>query len=416
MTGTSSGVGRLHPDVARIREDFPALAQQIRRKPPIYLDNACTTLRPAPVIEAVAGHMRSGTACHGRANHRFGRDATDALARGRDAVRRFIGAEMPEEVVFVRNTTEAINLVAGSLRFVRGDVVLTTDMEHNSNLLPWQRLARERGVQHVRVPVDFEGGLDMDVLRQHLRRGVRLVAVFHVSNMTGIELPVADICAEAHKHGALVLVDGAQAVQSRTVDVGRMDADFYAFSFHKMMGPTGVGVLWGREPLLQQMAPFHVGGDTVEDVTYDDCTWAPLPSRFEAGVANVDGVVGATAAIEYLAAIGQERIHEHIVALNALATEKLLRIPRVSLVGPRDPAKRGGILNFVVEGIDSRGVARVLDERANVMVRFGKHCVHAWYNATGASESVRASFGVYNTPEEIVALARTVANVASLLD
>lgn len=410
-----SEAGGLHPDVARIRADFPLLARPVRGKPAIYFDNACTTLRPEPVIAALAEHMRGGTACHGRSNHVFGRAATDALARARDAVRRLLGAERPEEIVFVRNATEGINLVAGTLPFRPGDVVLTSDLEHNSNLLPWQRLAQTKGVRHEVLPVDPEAGLDLDLLRRRLKAGVRLVALCHVSNVTGLELPVAEVCREAHRHGALVLVDGAQSVLSRVLDVRAMDADFFVFSFHKMMGPTGIGVLWGREALLRELGPFHVGGDTVEDVTFDGCTWAPLPSRLEAGVANVDGAVAATAAIEYLQRIGPERIHAHVVALNERATEGLRALPRVSVLGPRDAARRNGVCNFVVDGVESRGLARVLDERANVMVRFGKHCVHAWYNARGIPESVRASFAVYNTPEEVDVLVRTVRNVVGML-
>jgi len=414
-----SPAGALHPDAERIRGDFPLLARAVRGKPPIYLDNACTTLRPEPVVRAVEEHVRFGTACHGRSNHRFGRDATDVLARARDAVRRLVGAERPEEVVFVRSATEGINLVAASLGLGRGDVVLTTDLEHNSNLLPWQRLAASAGVRHEVLPVDpeAEDGLDPGALRARLRRGgVKLVALLHVSNVLGVELPVATVCREAHRHGARVLVDGAQAVMTRRVDVRALDADFYVFSLHKMMGPTGIGVLWGRSALLEAFPPFHVGGDTVEDVTYEGCTWAPLPSRLEAGVSNVDGAAGATAAVEYLLALGPERIHDHVVALNRLATEGLLRLPRVRLLGPRDAGRRGAVLNFRVDGVDSRAVARVLDERANVMVRFGKHCAHAWYNARGVPESVRASFAIYNTPAEVAALVRTVANVAGLLD
>jgi cysteine desulfurase/selenocysteine lyase len=415
----ASATGALHPDVERIRADFPLLTRPVRGKPPIYLDNACTTLRPEPVVRAIEAHVRFGTACHGRSNHRFGRDATAVLARARDGARRLLGAERPEEVVFVRSATEGLNLVAASLGLARGDVVLTSDLEHNSNLLPWQRLASTRGVRHEVFPLAPEADepFDLGAFRERLRRGgVKLVALLHVSNVLGIELPVAAVCREAHRHGALVLVDGAQAVLTRRVDVRALDADFYVFSLHKMMGPTGIGVLWGRTALLEAFPPFHVGGDTVTDVTFAGCTWAPLPSRLEAGVANVDGAAGAAAAFEYRNGLGPERSHDHVVALNRLATEGLTRLPRVRLLGPADPARRGAVLNFHVDGVDSKALARVLDERANVMVRAGKHCAHAWYNATGRPESVRASFAVYNTPAEVAALVRTVANVVGLLE
>ena len=402
-------------DIERIRGDFPLLARKVRGKPPIYFDNACTTLRPEAVVRAMAEHMRGGTACHGRAYHLFGIEATDALAEARDAARRFVGAERPQEIVFVRNATEALNLVAQSLPWRAGDVVLTTDMEHNSNLLPWQRLSQTKGVRHAIVPVDFEAGIDRAQLSARLRAGVRLVSMFHVSNLTGLELPIREIAEEAHQHGALVLVDGAQSVLSRSIDVAELGADLFVFSLHKMMGPTGIGVLYGRQDVLEQLQPFLVGGDTVEEVSYADCEWSPLPSRLEAGVANVDAAVGAKAAIDYVLGLGQERIHEHVVALNQRATEGLSRFERVHIVGPADARRRSGVCNFYIEGIESRGLARVLDERANVMVRHGKHCVHAWYGASGVPESVRATFAAYNTPAEVDKLVRTIGNVVSLL-
>ena len=402
-------------EIERIRKDFPQLTRRFRGKPPIYLDSACTTLRPSPVIDAMADHLRRATSCHGRSNHRFGREATEAYVAAREAVAHFIGAKSPKEVVFTRNATEGINLVASSLGLKAGDAVLTTDMEHNSNLLPWQRLAITGGVSHDLVTVDPEKGLDLGAVRAALKRRPRLASVFHVSNFTGLELPVREICKEAHRNGALVLVDGAQSVLSRKIDVKRLGADFFAFSLHKMLGPPGIGVLWGHEEALASLAPFLVGGDTVEDVTWKDSSMSAIPERFEAGVANVSGAVGAAAAMAYVEKLGAERIHEHMVALNERATAGLRKMKEVRLVGPEDPGKRGAVLNFYVEGLDRRGLARVLEELAEIMVRYGKHCAHAWYNGHGVPESVRASFGPYNTEDEVDLLVRTVDGVVSMI-
>ncbi len=402
-------------DVERVRRDFPALARDIRGKPPIFLDNACTTLRPRPVIEAMARYQESGAACHGRAYHRFGREATEALHGAREAVRRFLGAASADEVVFVRNTTEAINLVARCLPLAPGARVLTTGMEHNSNLLPWQRLARAGAIRHEVLRVDPGVGLDLDALRAALKDGAALVSLFHVSNLCGIENPIPEVCREAHARGALVLVDGAQAVATRPTNVRELGADLYAFSLHKMFGPTGIGVLWARREVLARMRPFLLGGDTVRDATYEECVLEEPPARFEAGVAHVEGAVGARAAIEYLEAVGLDAVREHVTHLNRLATEAIADLPRIRLIGGEDASRRGAVLNLVVEGLDARALARVLDETDNIMVRAGRHCVHAWYRAEGVPDSIRASFALYNTESEVMVLVRALRRVLDMV-
>ncbi len=402
-------------DVERVRGDFPALAREVRGRPPIFLDNACTTLRPRPVIEAMARYQESGAACHGRAYHRFGREATEALENAREAVRRFLGADRADEVVFVRNTTEALNLVAHCLPLAPGARVVTTGMEHNSNLLPWQRLARAGAIRHEVLRVDPAVGLDLDALRDRLKEGAALVSLFHVSNLCGIENPISEVCREAHTHGALVLVDGAQAVATRPVNVRELGADLYAFSLHKMFGPTGIGVLWARREVLMRMRPFLLGGDTVRDATYRDCVLEDPPARFEAGVSNVEGAVGARAAVEYLEGVGLAAVHEHVAHLNRVATEAIAGLPRIRLIGGEDPARRGAVLNVVVEGLDARGLARVLDETGNIMVRAGRHCVHAWYHAEGVPDSIRVSFALYNTAAEVQALAQALRRVLDMV-
>lgn len=405
----------IHPDAASLRDAFPALRQAIKGRPPVYLDSACTTLRPEPVIEAMAGYMRSTSGCHGRAYHAFGREATRVHDEAREATRAFLNAAHADEVVFVRSCTEAINLVAECFPLAPGDAVLTTGIEHNSNLLPWQGLARRRGIRHLVFPVDPAAPFDLDAFRARLRDGVRLVSVLHVSNLCGIEFPVADICREAHRAGARVLVDGAQSVATHAIDVAALDADFFAFSFHKMFGPEGVGALYGRRELLARMPPWQVGGDTIDDATYEGCTFAPAPQRFEAGVANTAGVVGAAAAIAFLRGIGPGRLLSHAITLNQQATTALTRHSRVHVIGPPDATRRGAVLNFHVDGLDSRSLAGLLDERAAVMVRYGKHCVHAWFHASGVPDSLRASFSIYNTPADVDAFADTVGKVLSMI-
>ena len=409
----------LHPDVMKIREEFPQLSRLINGKPPIYLDSACTTLRPEAVIRAVADFQRQCSACHGRAYHHFGRDATDALEGAREAVARFIGARRTDEVVFVRNATEGLNLAASSLDLGAGDVVLTTDMEHNSNLLPWQRLARDAGVRHDLLPLSPEdGSLELHALKARLAwhaGKVKLVSIFHLSNLTGVELPLAEVSREAHAHDALVLVDAAQSVMTRKIRVQELGADLLVFSLHKMFGPSGVGVLWARHEVLAAMKPFLLGGETIEDVTHESHELSPPPARFEAGVANVDGAVGARAAVEFLTDLDPERIHLHVAALNQMVTEGLQKFSRVQIIGPEDPSLRNSVLNFHVDGLESRALAGLLDRRQNIMVRYGKQCVHAWYNKHNLPESVRISLAIYNTEREVAKLLKTLSNVLSML-
>lgn len=409
---TDSG---LHPDAARIRGRFPALLRQVRGRPIVYLDHACTTPRPEPVLAAIDAFVRQGIGCHGRADHVLGREATQVRQASREVVRQFVGAAHADEIVFVRNATDALNLVAQCVALKPGDAVLTTDLEHNSNLLPWQRLARVRGIRHIIHRIDPVRGFDRESFLRDLTPDVRLVSVFHVSNLCGIELPVSWIAREVRRRKAITVVDGAQAVTTHRLDVAGWGVDFYAFSFHKMFGPTGIGALYGRREILERLPPYRVGGDTVLDTTFTRANWAPVPQRFEAGVADVDGEVGAAAAAVFVRDIDPERIRSHAVALNQRATAGLLRHPRVRLVGPPDAALRNGILNFHVEGLDSRSLAGLLDERANVMVRYGRHCVHAWFEATGTPETVRASFSVTNTPEDAERLVATVQEVLTMI-
>lgn len=389
-------------DSGTIRSDFPALDERVRGNAVVYLDNACMTLKPEPVVEAMVRYYRTGPGCHGRTDHLFGLRTTKLYDGARAEMGRFLGAERAQDVVFTRNTTESINMVSRGLGLGPGDVVLSSGLEHNSNLLPWQVLAEDDGVTHRVFAVKQDTTFDLEAFREGLEAGgVRLVSVLWTSNLTGVTFPVEAICEMAHRHGALVLLDAAQVPLSHAIDVGRLDVDFLALSVHKMLGPTGVGVLYVAPRHQEKIRPLVVGGETVLDATYTDRRMAPAPDLFEAGLRDYAGAAGAAEAARYVTALGPDRVREHLVSLNAAATEKLLSMDGIRLLGPEDPGARGGILNFVARGIRSEDITRILNEAASVMVRFGRHCVHAWYNAADIPDSVRVSFGPYNTLDEV---------------
>ncbi|MGQ9583267.1 MAG: aminotransferase class V-fold PLP-dependent enzyme [Thermoplasmatota archaeon] len=399
-------------DLARIRSDFPVLQREVGGKPIIYLDNACMTLKPRQVVEAMADYYNRLSACGGRSVHKLATEVTVKFEEGRERMRRFLNANEHREIVFTRNTTEGINLVSRSLDLKRGDIVVTTDREHNSNLVPWLRLRDEKGVRHVVVGSREDGTFDMEALEARMSRRVRLVAMAHTSNLDGYTIPAGDVIRVAHDHGALVLLDGAQSAPHREVDVRKLDVDFYAFSVHKMLGPTGTGVLYGKYELLERLRPFIVGGDTVERTSYEDYRMLKPPAKFEAGLQDYAGVIGAAAAAEYLMSLGRDRVHEHEVRLNTVLTRGLREIPGASIIGPADPALRGGITSFNIEGIEPHDIAMILDEVANIMIRSGQHCVHSWFHARKLKGSARASLYLYNTEEEVRAFLDVLGRVA----
>jgi cysteine desulfurase/selenocysteine lyase len=369
-------------------------------------------MAPVPVVRAVEEYWYSFPSCHGRAAHAFARRTTDRYDEARRKVQRLVRARHPEEVVFTRNATEGINWLAASLPFEPGDTVLASDLEHNSNLLPWQRLAARRGVRHRVFATRPDGTFDAAAFEAALDASTRLVTVTMTSNVTGTSLPVERIVETARGRGVPVLVDAVQALAARRVDVQALGVDFAVMSLHKAYGPTGVGILYCRRDWFEHLEPPLVGGGTVDDSTYESSTPAPLPERFEAGLQNYAGVVGAGAAAEFLSAFGERALAAHQLRLNAEATEGLSRIPGVSILGPADPALRGSIVNFTVAGMPSHDVARLLDSASGVMVRSGKHCCHSWYNARGIGDSVRASFGVYNDAADVRRLLDGVRELA----
>jgi cysteine desulfurase/selenocysteine lyase len=401
-------------DIDKIREDFPALKQKINGKPIIYWDNACMTLRPVQVIEAMNEYYYNFPACAGRSIHKFGNKVTEKYHEARESIAKFINAKKTEEIIFTRNTTEGINLLAHSLGLGKGDIVLTTDREHNSNLLPWQMLSKTAGIQHKIVFSKKDMTFDLEAFENTMNKNVKLVSVVHSSNLDGYTTPAEKIIKIAHDFGSLVMLDAAQSVPHKPVDVKNLDVDFIAFSGHKMLGPSGTGVLYGKYHLLEKLNPFMVGGDTVENSTYDSHILLKPPEKFEAGLQNYPGAIGLGEAARYLEKVGKDNIAKHEIELNKFITKELSNLDGVSIIGPPSPELRGGIISFNIEGIGFHDVAVMLDDMANIMIRSGQHCVHSWFNANKMKGSARASLYLYNTKEEAQIFIDTLKEIVKL--
>ncbi len=390
-------------DESRIRAAFPILSMQVRPGVPlIYLDSAATSQKPSEVIEAMTNYYERQNANIHRGVHFLAEAATEAYESARQRIAGFIGAASPREIIFTRNTTEAINLVAqawGRTNVGAGDILLLTEMEHHSNLVPWQMLAAERGARLEFIPVSDDGRLDLEQLDGLLALAPRLVAFTHMSNVLGTINPVAEITARAHAAGAVVLVDGAQSVPHLPVDVGQLGVDFLAFSAHKMCGPTGVGVLYGREPLLQAMPPFLGGGDMIKRVRLREYTANDLPHKFEAGTPAIAEVIGFGAAVDYLSGVGLAAIHAHEQRVIGYALERLAEVPGVRVLGP-EAEHRGGVVSFSLAEAHPHDVAQLLDRRG-IAVRAGHHCAMPLHEKYGLPASTRASFYLYNTTDEV---------------
>jgi cysteine desulfurase/selenocysteine lyase len=388
-------------DIQKIRRDFPILQDEKGKKPVIYFDTACQSLRPRQVIDAITRYYVEEPACSGRSNHRLGAAVTRDVDQARADLAKFLGAAKKEEIVFTRNTTEGINLVASSLGLKPGDAVILSDKEHNSNLIPWQMLAKKHGIQ-VRIARSCpDNTFDMAAFSNLLDGSVKLVSLGWTSNLDGVTIPAAQIVKAAHQNGALVMLDAAQTVPHHPINLKALDADFLALSGHKMLGPSGMGVLYGKYALLERLQPFLVGGDTVARSTYETCEFLPPPEKFEAGLQDYAGILGLTAAVKYLNSIGFDAIQKQETLLNEAITAELRRIPGLTLIGPADARLRGGVVTFYIDGIDSHRIAIMLDQMAGVMVRSGQHCVHSWFDAHHIQGSVRASLYFYNTLEEV---------------
>ena len=391
-------------DVERLRAEFPILATKVHGKPLVYLDNAATTQKPRAVIAAEAEYYERYNANIHRGVHTLSQRATEAYEATRERVRGFINAASPKEIVFVRGTTEAINLVAqsyGRSRLQQGDEILISGMEHHSNIVPWQLLCAQIGAVLRVVPIGGAGEFLFDEYSKLLGPRTRLVAVSHISNALGSVIPVKRVIAFAHQRGVPVLVDGAQAVAHAGVDVRSLDCDFYAFSGHKIYGPTGIGVLYGKEALLEVMPPYQGGGDMISTVTFENSTWADLPYKFEAGTPNIAGVIALGAALEFVATIGLEAIAAHEAELLDYATARVAEIPGLRIIGTA--AEKAGILSFVLDRIHPHDIGTILDQHG-VAVRAGHHCAMPVMQHFNVPATARASFALYNTRPEVDAL------------
>jgi cysteine desulfurase / selenocysteine lyase len=401
-------------DVARRREDFPILAQTIHGRPLVYLDNAATAQKPTSVIEAEARYYATLNANVHRGIHDLSQRATDAFEAAREKVRAFINAAETKETVFTRGTTEAINLVAQSLgrsTLKAGDEILVSELEHHSNIVPWQLLCEQTGALLRVAPIDDTGSVRMDTFEALIGPRTRLVAIAHVSNALGTINPVARMIELAHAAGAAVLVDGAQAAPHLAVDVRALDCDFYAFSGHKLYGPTGIGVLYGKAALLDAMPPYQGGGDMISRVTFERTTYNALPFKFEAGTPNIAGAIGLGAAIDYVQSIGLDAIAAHEHDLLDYATRRAKALPRLTLVGTAP--RKAGILGFTLEGIHPHEIGTVLDHEG-VAIRTGHHCAMPVMDHFGVPATARASFALYNTRDEVDALFDALRKVEEL--
>ncbi|MBK8163505.1 MAG: cysteine desulfurase [Gammaproteobacteria bacterium] len=401
-------------DVERVRRDFPALQQQVYGRPLVYLDNAASAQKPAAVIDAIRGHYTDDYANVHRGLHYLSERASDAFEAARGKVRGFINAREDREIVFVRGTTEAINLVAasfGQAHLKAGDEILITELEHHSNIVPWQLLGERLGTVLKVAPVNDAGELRLDEFERMLGPRTRLVAVTHVSNALGSINPVARIVELAHARGARVLIDGAQAIPHAAVDVRSLDCDFYAFSGHKLYGPTGIGVLYGKAELLESMPPYQGGGEMIREVSFMRSTYADLPHKFEAGTPHIVGAIGLGAAIDYLQGVGLESVARHEEDLLAYATARLREVPGLRLVGTA--ADKAGIASFLLDGVHTHDVGTILD-RHGVAVRAGHHCAMPLMTRLGLNGTTRASFALYNTRAEVDALLEAIQQVREM--
>ena len=400
-------------NIEQIRKDYPILERTVAGKPLIYLDNAATSQVPRCVVEGIEQMYYHSKANVHRGVHTLSQEATDMVEATREKVRQYIGAESIEEIVFTRGTTEAINLVANSFgeRLCNGDEIIVTAMEHHANIVPWQLLQRRKRLRLSVVPINDAGEVDLEAFERMIGDDTRLVSIAHVSNVLGTINPVKEMIAIAHSHGIPVLVDGAQAVAHMKVDVRDLDADFYAFSAHKMYGPSGVGVLYGKKKFLESMPPYQGGGEMIGTVSFEKTTFADLPFKFEAGTPDFVGIAAFSRAIDYIQGLGLENISAHEHQLLKAATEGLMTIPGMRIFGTA--AEKDAVLSFLVGNVSSYDIGLLLD-KLGVAVRTGHHCAQPLMHRLGIEGTVRASFAVYNTMEEVEQFVAATARVAKM--
>ena len=400
-------------DINKIRGEFPILRREVEGKPLVYLDSAATSQTPRRVVESITDMYYNHKANVHRGVHTLSQEATDRVELTREKVREFLNAKSVEEIVFTRGTTEAINLVASTVsdRMCNGDEIIVTVMEHHSNIVPWQLIRRNKRVVLRVVPMNERGEVNMDAYEDLFSDNTRFVSIAHVSNVLGTVNPVKQMVAIAHSHGVPVLVDGAQAAPHIKVDVQDLDADFYALSSHKMYGPTGVGVLYGKKRILEKLPPYQGGGEMIGHVSFDNTTFADLPFKFEAGTPDFVDIAAFSSAIDFINEVGIENIAAHEHELLKVATEGLMRIPGMKIFGNAE--NKSGVVSFLVDGIHHYDMGMLLD-KLGIAVRTGHHCAQPLMTALGIEGTVRASFGVYNTLDEVAAFVKGVERVAKM--
>jgi cysteine desulfurase/selenocysteine lyase len=404
--------------IEKIREDFPILKRKVRNdKQLVYFDNAATSQKPIQVINAISDFYTNHNSNIHRAVHALAEEATEAYEITRDKVAKFLNIKDRQEIIFVRGTTEAINLVAytwGRQNVNAGDIIVTTEYEHHSNIVPWQLLTQEKGAKLEYIGVNDDGELLLDQLDTYLATGkVKLVAISQMSNVLGTITDMPEVMRKCKKAGVRVLVDGAQSVPHMKVDLQSLGCDFFAFSAHKMLGPTGVGVLWVRKELLEQMIPFHGGGDMIREVHKYETTWNDLPYKFEAGTPNIADVIGFSAALDYLSNLGMDFVRNHEIEITKYALEKMSAIKGLKIYGTKDISKRGGVISFNFADIHPHDLATIIDEEG-VAIRSGHHCAQVLMERLDVAATSRASFYIYNTKEEVDVLIKSLEKAARL--
>ena len=392
-------------DISKYRKDFPILNSE---KPPVYLDSACMTLRPKAVIDAVTDYYTNYPACGGRSVHKLSWQVTENFEMARDSIRRFMGAENQSEIIFTKNATESMNIVANGLNLSKGDQVLTSDKEHNANVVPWHHLAKYKGIKYDVLPAKNNYFFDIEALKESLSSKTKLFSFVHTSNLDGHSNPAKEIIEICHDSGVKVMMDTAQSAPHKEIDVVDLDVDFAAVSAHKFCGPSGMGALYGKLDELENLIPTYVGGSTVVNSTYKDYKLLPPPSCFEAGLQNYAGAIGSGAAAEYIMNIGRDKIQAHENKLNILMTKELENVESLNIVGPSDVNQRGGIFSFNLDGWDPTEVAMHLDEEYNIAIRSGMHCVHSWFNSRGIEGTARASVYLYNNEEDVLSFTNAI--------
>jgi len=386
-------------DISKFRKDFPLLNSDDN---PIYLDSACMTLRPQPVIDALTDYYTNYPACGGRSVHKLSWQVTENFEIARDQIRRFMGAEKSSEIVFTKNATEGMNIVANGLNLKKGDKVLTSDKEHNANVVPWHHLAKYKGIKYEVLPARDNYYFDLEALKESLTSDTKLMSFVHTSNLDGHSNPAKEIIEICHDKGVKVMMDAAQSAPHKEVNVVDLDVDFAAVSAHKFCGPSGMGALYGKYEELEKLIPTYVGGSTVVNSSYEDYELLPPPSCFEAGLQDYAGAIGSGVAADYVMGVGRDNISEHENKLNTIMTNKLKDLDGISVVGPEDVSQRGGIFSFNIEGWDPTEVAMHLDEKYNIAIRSGMHCVHSWFNSREIEGTARASAYLYNSESDII--------------